>query len=198
MPLKTFVKINTVNNLSDARYCAGMNVNLMGFAIHPTQEGYVSPETFQEITGWLSGVELVGELGELTADEAVPLIGQYNLQWVESNNLQTLNAIGSLKKIWRVAITSLQADIPEVNVDLILVTGPDTLSTDQLTLVKTLATKHKLILQCGVSANLVDSLLEETHAYGIAITAGDEIRPGYKDYDELADILEALEIDEWA
>lgn len=33
MALKTFVKISGVNNLSDARYCAGMGVNQLGFNI---------------------------------------------------------------------------------------------------------------------------------------------------------------------
>ncbi|MFT7382188.1 MAG: phosphoribosylanthranilate isomerase, partial [Roseivirga sp.] len=31
-----------------------------------------------------------------------------------------------------------------------------------------------------------------------SIRGGNEIRPGYKDFDEMADILEALEIDDMA
>ena len=36
----------------------------------------------------------------------------------------------------------------------------------------------------------------ELGALGIELKGGDEIKPGYKDFDGLADILEALEIDE--
>jgi phosphoribosylanthranilate isomerase len=31
MPLKTFVKVGCITNLSDARYCAGMGVDMLGF-----------------------------------------------------------------------------------------------------------------------------------------------------------------------
>ena len=29
MPLKTFVKVGNITNLSDARYCAGMGVDML-------------------------------------------------------------------------------------------------------------------------------------------------------------------------
>ena len=38
MGLKTLVKVSEVNNLSDARYCAGMGVEMIGFSLdenHP-------------------------------------------------------------------------------------------------------------------------------------------------------------------
>lgn len=62
MALKTFVKISTVNNLSDARYCAGMYVNLMGFNLEEGNKDYMAPEKYQELTDWLSGLEYVGSL----------------------------------------------------------------------------------------------------------------------------------------
>ncbi|MFT7424854.1 MAG: phosphoribosylanthranilate isomerase, partial [Algoriphagus sp.] len=31
MALRTFVKINGITNLTDARYCSGMYVDLLGF-----------------------------------------------------------------------------------------------------------------------------------------------------------------------
>ena len=61
MALKTFVKISAINNLSDARYCAGMGVDMLGFALEPTNPDSISPEKYTEIIGWLSGVKFVGE-----------------------------------------------------------------------------------------------------------------------------------------
>ncbi len=61
MSLRTFVKIGSVNNLSDARYCAGMAVDLIGFNIDPETEGSVTPSFFREITEWIAGVGFVGE-----------------------------------------------------------------------------------------------------------------------------------------
>ena len=46
--LKTLVKVGEINNLSDARYSAGMGVELLGFALkHPerkviTKEEYIA------------------------------------------------------------------------------------------------------------------------------------------------------------
>ena len=53
MALKTFVKVSGINNLSDARYCSGMEVNQLGFSIEPSSPNYTDPEKFKEIKGWL-------------------------------------------------------------------------------------------------------------------------------------------------
>jgi len=50
------------------------------------------------------------------------------------------------------------------------------------------------VIISGIASN-VESLFEELPLAGIALKGGDEIRAGYKDYDELADILELLEED---
>jgi len=39
-------------------------------------------------------------------------------------------------------------------------------------------------------------LVEETGVKGIEMEGGEEIKPGLKDFDELAEILEALEIED--
>ena len=62
MTLRTLVKISSVNNLSDARYAAGMGVELMGFNLDESSGNIVAPEQFRAITGWISGVKLVGEI----------------------------------------------------------------------------------------------------------------------------------------
>jgi phosphoribosylanthranilate isomerase len=54
--LKTIVKVSEVNNLSDARYCAGMGVEYIGFSMDN-----VPFEKYKEMRGWLAGVQIVGE-----------------------------------------------------------------------------------------------------------------------------------------
>ena len=41
----------------------------------------------------------------------------------------------------------------------------------------------------------IHSWIDETDIFGISLKGGMEIKPGFKDYDELADILEEIEID---
>ena len=48
MALKTSVIINEVINLSDARYCAGMGVDYIGFRIDENHDKYVDLENFNE------------------------------------------------------------------------------------------------------------------------------------------------------
>ncbi len=70
------------------------------------------------------------------------------------------------------------------------------LKEEELHIITKLSKEHKVFIGAGITKENVESILEETKAYGIALQGGNEIRPGYKDYDALADILEALEVDD--
>lgn len=185
MALSTFVKINSVNNLSDARYCAGMGVDLIGF-----KASEVSIEKFNEISGWLSGVDFVLEQGTSGS------ILDYNVNYIETSDASKIGAIDSQKVILTTNINEIPEDIS--GIEFLLVQGPDKLEQEHVTKLQSIAENVKIILAFGFNADNVVSIIEETGVHGIAITAGNEIRPGYKDYDDLADILEALEVDEWA
>lgn len=101
MALKTFVKISEVSNLSDARYCAGMTVNLMGFDLKKDDPAYVSPENFMELTGWLSGVEFVGEYGNASEDTIKASIRDYEIQYLQTNNPAIIPLFPDFKRILR-------------------------------------------------------------------------------------------------
>ena len=61
MALKLRVKLGGVNNLSDARYAAGMGVEAIGFGIDKEQQGFLDPEAMHAISDWIAGIEIVGE-----------------------------------------------------------------------------------------------------------------------------------------
>ncbi|QSE96392.1 beta/alpha barrel domain-containing protein [Fulvivirga lutea] len=193
MALKTFVKINSVNNLSDARYCAGMNVNIIGFKAG-IDENSVSPEQFKEITSWVSGVDYCLEF-ESEIDDAFK---NYDAQYIQSGNQsELLKHIGEAKLIYSTELTSIDKEISS-DIDYIIINGANLKDETQLNQVKELAQQFKVLLGSGFDDSDINDILDATPIAGIAITAGDEIRPGFKDYDELADVLEAIEIDEWA
>ncbi|MEJ7645889.1 MAG: hypothetical protein WKF87_14940 [Chryseolinea sp.] len=62
MSLKAFVKVGTLTNLADARYCAGMGVDMVGFMVIPGQPDHTKHALFQEIRGWVSGPLFVAEI----------------------------------------------------------------------------------------------------------------------------------------
>lgn len=207
MSLKTFVKISAINNLSDARYCAGMYVNLMGFNLEDHQPNYISPEKFEEITGWLSGLEYVGEFETMHPNAILETLESYSeIKYIEiqeeihlkmlvnssyrlilKQNIKELDDLGDL-----IAKSPSYSD-HEITLHLV----SESLQLDELVLekIKILAGKCKVLLGFGLEANSIEQVIEKTGINGISLQGGDEIKPGLKDFDDLADILEALEID---
>jgi phosphoribosylanthranilate isomerase len=59
MELKTKVKVSNITSLSEARYCAGMGVDFLGFRFWNDYE--TDLKRFTEITSWVSGPKLVIE-----------------------------------------------------------------------------------------------------------------------------------------
>jgi phosphoribosylanthranilate isomerase len=206
MALKTFVKISEVSNLSDARYCAGMTVNLMGFDLKKDDPAYVSPENFMELTGWLSGVEFVGEYGNASEDTIKASIRDYEIQYLQTNNPAIIPLFPDFKRILRFdmdkvtdakEVTSImQKAVDDVQFFLFESGNGNHYKENVVNQVLDLAKDYPVILGFNIDDKNVMDLVEKTEIKGISLKGGEEIRPGYKDFDELADILETLEIDD--
>ncbi len=205
MALKTFVKISSVNNLSDARYCAGMYVNLMGFNLEEGNKNYLAPETFKELTEWLSGLEYVGEFENSHPETILETLKAYEgityIQITEEAHLQML-VNSSFHLIWKPLLNSIEdieklitkaASLKENDITLLLSSDDIKLEGKVTKLIRELAEKCTVLLGFGLNADHIDETLNATNVKGIALKGGDEIKPGFKDFDELADILEALE-----
>lgn len=206
MALKTFVKIGGIINLSDARYCSGMYVNLLGFSVEQTSDKYISPAQFSEITGWLSGLEYVGEFETFKTDEVLETLKSYpGISWVEHQNLDTLIDLknSGFTLIYKKDLDDVRDKEVEVSKTLSkagiifhVTSGNESLSTEDLQVINLLSERCEIILGGGISSENVLDLLTEHTLKGIALTGGKEIKPGLKDFDELADILEKIEIEE--
>ncbi|WP_420386858.1 phosphoribosylanthranilate isomerase [Roseivirga sp.] len=200
MALKTFVKVSGVNNLSDARYCAGMGVNQIGFNIEPDHANYTDPQSFKELSEWVSGVEFVGEIeSNESAGQLSEIIASYDLQAIQVNHIQLIEAAKATGKAviyYTESIDDAKAavDAHGKSIAYILLEDESASKED----LNELASQCELVVGAGLKADSLDDLLEEVKPKGIALKGGDEIRPGYKDFDEMADILEALDADEWA
>ncbi|MFT6053412.1 MAG: phosphoribosylanthranilate isomerase [Roseivirga sp.] len=197
MALKTFVKVSGINNLSDARYCAGMGVNQVGFEIEEGSPNYVDQQSFKEIKGWLSGVEFVGEINGSVGSIA-NLVKDYGLDAIQIENMAQLPE--ALKTGIKVSFYSADIKIAhqawkESNQQLEYVLFDMTGSNSEE--VEELAKEMPIVLASGFDGESVIMVINAS-IKGISIRGGNEIRPGYKDFDEMADILEALEIDDLA
>lgn len=209
MALKTFVKISEVNNLSDARYCAGMGVDLMGIVTDPSHPSYLSPNSFKEISEWVAGVDYVAELPkEGTIAHIKEIIESYAVKYIQFEDLALLSDLSTLEMplLFKIDLATL-SDTSELEglcnatmgkVAYILIED-SLLQSEQAYIEKALelSDHHDIILGCGISADNIHDILDSSHISGIALKGGNEIKPGYKDFDELADILEALEVEDY-
>ncbi|MCY7359955.1 MAG: N-(5'-phosphoribosyl)anthranilate isomerase [Rudanella sp.] len=204
--LATLVKISNVTNLSDARYCAGMGVDMLGFSMDATSPDYVDPTRFAEIRGWLVGVKIVGETNETDLDHIDELLKAYQpdlLQINESALLPALSIRSERSLIVRVNIADLtleqlnalvQANLTSADYVLLESHGLIHLDDDLKTSIGQLASRHAVLLGAGITAETVHDRLAELPIKGIALMGGPEDRPGSRDFGGMMDILELLEV----
>ena len=194
MGLKTIVKVNSVNNLSDARYCAGMGVDMMGFQFEESSRGYISPLTYQEITSWLSGPKYIGEFQNSSAKQVLSVIGNYDLKNIEVQNFQTAHELLNEELI--VGLRLLNSHeifdlLPQGSIkQLAYVIVPFSANWNEAQ-IDSLRSKN-IFIDLSLEKDPLQ-VYEQYQFTGIALSGGDEIKPGLKDFDELADVLEALE-----
>jgi len=207
MALQTLVKISNVTNLSDARYCAGMGVDMLGFSMDADSEQYVAPEKVAEIRAWLAGVQIVGETAATDPAVIEALLEAYQpdmLQIEEAALLPYAASLG-LPLIVKEDLGLLTLDQLEAlslgqpgQLAYLLLESKATVSFDEdlKAALRKLADCHPLLLGTGISPDNVQVLLSELPIRGIALTGGEEDRPGYREFGELMDILETLETED--
>lgn len=203
MGLKTFVKVGNITNLSDARYCAGMGVDLLGFCFDKNSAQFVDPEAYKEIVGWLSGPEFVGEFETQNADEILNIKKELNLNYIQVDNFELANNLANSHKIiYQLKLKStdsnslkshfrqLSDSIKYIFVEL------DKDNSELEEQLDKLSDIYPILKGYNLSADTVVSEMSQKQFVGISLKGSQELKPGFKDYDELADILEALEDDD--
>lgn len=208
MALKTFVKISAVNNLTDARYCAGMYVNQLGFNLDPKSASALSPEMYKQITDWLSGVTYVGEFGDTHPDQILETLALYPgvevIEITEPLHLPKLSNSGYQLMLNQFVANSSSLDhliknaaqFKQHGVTLLLTGDAIELTSNFTGLIAELASQCDVLLGFGIEADNLTEILGNTGVKGIALQGGTEIKPGLIDFDTLADILELLEIED--
>jgi phosphoribosylanthranilate isomerase len=193
MALKCRVKVGSISNLSDARYCAGMGVDLLGFQVNKERADYVSPEKFNEIKGWISGPSLALEVSPITQDNFNELLSTYEFEFLETDLQSALELnTGNIQLIVKLDENSTR-DINQLNSinNLAYLLAPESMLND----IRALNTNHKILVASTGKAENDIKLSSNENTAGLALKGSLESKPGFKDYDHLADVLEALEVD---
>jgi phosphoribosylanthranilate isomerase len=208
MLLKTLVKVSAVNNLSDARYCASMGVQLIGLPLDNRHEQPISPAKFKEITQWIHGVKLVGELQHSDLATIETTLNDYPVDYLQLDHPADLSiiAILDLPILIRVMLqghesieeiaSSLAPYKASVSYFMIEATTDDEVTIGKLQKhVEQLAIHFPILQGFDIKPENLTYLLEETNIQGISLQGGTEIKPGYKDFDHLSTLLTPLVIE---
>jgi len=188
MPLKTVVKVGNISNLSDARYCSGMGVDMLGFCAIEGQPSYISPKLFQEIRGWIPGPKVVAEIYGIPSVEALAALMKdyapdyFELSQKEFTTYSPYISIPCIVSITSTDVTSLKKE--EQSIAYLLL--------EEASLSATTGIDRPSLLKINSHHNLLEKLQQHAVA-GVALSGSHEIRPGFKEYNELADILELLD-----
>ena len=194
--LQTTVKISNITNLSDARYCAGMGVEMLGFSMDS-----LPVERFTEIRNWVAGVQIVGETIATDIVVIMELVAKFQPDYLQINDWKIVSEVSKLGLPILLAV-----DFQDPNLSFILSSSSNLvkyfliensdefthLDIETLNQLAPVANEYPILLAFGVQESNIKEILEEKFV-GIALQGSDEVRPGFKDFDEMMNILEALE-----
>ncbi len=192
MALKSVVKVSNLSNLSDARFCSGMGVELLGFGVVPGTRHYMAPEIFHEIRGWLAGPQIVGELYGLTsAAQIAEAIETYSpdyfeLTWDEYTTYQkhlSLPCIIDISGSYGVAARDATDNVAYV------IAGESATCRDI----------EDVPFQTLIRTRSLEHLEDKSRAgcfSGFVLEGPQQTRAGVTSYDELGSLLEALEAED--
>lgn len=197
MSLKTKVKVGNITNLSDARYCAGMGVDLLGFPIGKG-EGKISMETFKEIAEWVAGPEFILELTDAMDHDLLEKVTQMeSIKHIQLNfsQLDQLNTkLGSKSLILNTNVIEWIErgyEMDQGSISYLIISSTSLLDWQKIEEINEKV--PVLVALDGLSKDIKD--VDTLPIAGIVLEGSAEDKPGHKNYDHLAEVLEMLEID---
>ncbi len=205
MALLVPVMVRGINNLSDARYCAGMGADSLTFRLDPAFADHLTTAVLKELSGWISGVQLVGEFDTLPIADINTLVLECGLHAVLLHRHRPAQELAQLTvpafHLHNWEVDMLPEDVEQRFQDLaphylgfVLADAPSPLpkATEIVRLIEQ-ARRFPLWLGAGFAPTGLRAYVEQLRPAGIVLEGGDEIKPGLRDFDELEAIFEALE-----
>jgi len=190
--------IRGINNLSDARYCAGMGADKLTFVLDPALPGCLNAKTVKELAGWIAGVELIGEFDQLNAAEINALSAECALDAVLLRRPRTAAELAEIAPPVYVEVTAESRALLQSFPDSLLgvvVELPATVSAETVAQLRGLASRRPLWLGPGLQPDRARDLATRLRPAGLVFPSGNEVKPGLRDFDQLEAVFEALEVE---
>ncbi|AWV98411.1 hypothetical protein [Arcticibacterium luteifluviistationis] len=182
--LKKEVLVNGISNLSDARYCAGMFVDYLCFELNADHPDFIPVEKMVEIKNWVSGPKIGGRISnwpeELTNEQWQDL----GLDFIIIDDISLINAsrarVGEL--FFEVKESSDTQDLD--NFEHILISDDSLVGQ---------INHASLFVGGNIGLDNLEEKVENEAIKGLALKGNHEDKPGESKYEDLMDVLEALE-----
>jgi len=202
MPYPVPLLIRGINNLSDARYCAGMGADRLSFILDPSLPNHLTPATVKELAGWVAGVELIGEFDTLSAPEINALAADCALDAVLLRSPRPADELAEIAPPvllevpfdqlatfpatdYTEAVAGVLLELPEA-----VAAYDEALAGDAVAI---LARQLPLWLGPGLHPHRARQVLVAVRPAGLVFASGEEIKLGLRDFDQLEAVFEALE-----
>ena len=198
MSLRYFVHVSSVSNLSDARYCSGMMVDSLGYNLDENSESRISYKTANEISKWVNGVKFVAEFNN-SSNEYINYV--LNNSFFDAIEIDFKKSISDLKfdpQNIIIKITEPNSIDHKINnylksnFPLTQTIVVDNISSSNINKLQALDKSFMIIVNPFDKLENMLKILDK-YKYGILLKGSNEIRPGFKDYDTISDILESIE-----
>jgi phosphoribosylanthranilate isomerase len=171
MALSNLVKVSNIKDLSNARYCAGMGVELLGF-----DTDTMSIETFSEIKNWVTGIKIVAETSLTTLEELELLLEKFQPDYIQLPSAEGLEHFFVKNNVLCISETEADAALP---------------------FVAFVKTNHTTVAKCMLPYHVFEKLpAQQQQTVAIELIADSEQRPGFSNFDTIMDALEALETED--
>ncbi|WP_210515543.1 beta/alpha barrel domain-containing protein [Hymenobacter terricola] len=198
MPHLVPLLIRGINNLSDARYCAGMGADKLTFVLDPALPGHLDTKTVKELAGWIAGVELIGEFDQLSSYEINAIAAECSLDAVLLRSSRPAEELAEIAPPVYLELApdsaALAQPLPTAPVGF-LVELPEPAAPGTYVALATLAAERPLWLGPGLHPKLARNLVGQLALAGLSFPSGDEVKPGLRDFDQLEAVFEALEVE---
>ncbi len=210
--LKIQTKASQISNLTDARYFAAWDVNWLGFNLNPEAESRLSAVEMKAIKEWVEGPKMIGEFGNLNdKDQLISAVSVLELDGIQVGMFTEIDVLEGLEKVYVIQEWVLEkasdlewmeeklAERKECVNSFLLNLSTNGIELDLLdeagrTLLKKLCSEFNIILNANIKPEQLDFIQNELNPEGISVTGGEEEKVGFKSFDELDDLFEALEI----
>ena len=185
----------------------------MGFSLEYNQPDSIPAADIRTISDWVDGVKIIGETGLLDAERVLPEIESLGLAGIQFGDFSEAAAIARLpEEVLKIQETIVEqlTQLPDLAsrfaarrelVDLfILDLGKNGIRWNELAqedrrLLADLCGRFPTLLAIDMSAGDLQEMLAVIDPEGFQVKGGAEEKVGYKSFDDIDELFEAIEED---